>query len=40
MRVFEIVELGIERPPLTAHYLAEHGRKELTFSVLDVYKKD
>jgi bile-acid 7alpha-dehydratase len=40
MRVFEIVELGIERPPLTAHYLADHGRKELTFSVLDVYKKE
>src|SRR5579859_5032645 len=36
VRIYEIVELGAERPPLTSHYLAEHGRKELTFSVLDV----
>ena len=39
IRIYEIVEWGTERPPLTAHYLAEHGRKELTFSVLDVYAK-
>jgi hypothetical protein len=38
-RVYEIVELTTERPPLTAHYLATHGRKELTYSVTEKYKK-
>jgi bile-acid 7alpha-dehydratase len=38
-RVYEIVEDTPERPPLTAHYLAEHGRKEITFTVVEKYNK-
>jgi bile-acid 7alpha-dehydratase len=38
-RVYECVEDMPERPPLTAHYLAEHGRKEITFTVVDKYNK-
>ena len=38
-RIFEIVEQTDERPPLTSHWLAQHGRKEITFSVTEVYKK-
>jgi bile-acid 7alpha-dehydratase len=39
-RIFEIVEITPDRPPLTAHYLADHGRKELTYSVLEKYNKE
>lgn len=39
-RIYEIVELTTKRPPLTAHWLKDHGRKEITFSVTEVYKKD
>jgi bile-acid 7alpha-dehydratase len=38
-RVYESVAITPERPPLTAHYLAEHGRKEITFSVTEKYQK-
>jgi bile-acid 7alpha-dehydratase len=39
-RVYEQVEEIVKRPNLTSHYLAEHGRKEITFTVVDVYKKE
>ena len=38
-RIYEIVEDTPERPPLTSHYLAEHGRKEITYTVVDKYNK-
>lgn len=38
-RVYEIVEPLTERPPLTAHWLKDHGRRELTYQVLDIFKK-
>jgi bile-acid 7alpha-dehydratase len=38
-RIYEIVADTPERPPLTAHYLAEHGRKDLTYTVTEVFKK-
>jgi len=38
-RVYEIVEPLTERPPPTAHYLKDHGRKEITYNVTEVYKK-
>jgi hypothetical protein len=38
-RVYEIVADTPERPPLTSHYLADHGRKEITFTVVDKYNK-
>jgi hypothetical protein len=38
-RVYECVADTPDRPPLTAHYLAEHGRKEITFTVVDKYNK-
>ena len=38
-RVYEIVELIDKRPNLHAHYLAEHGRKEITFNVTEKYHK-
>jgi bile-acid 7alpha-dehydratase len=38
-RVYEIVQDTPERPPLTVHYLADHGRKDITFTVVDKYNK-
>ncbi len=38
-RIYEIVADTPERPPLTEHYLATHGRKEITYTVTDVFKK-
>jgi bile-acid 7alpha-dehydratase len=38
-RIYEIVADTPERPPLTAHHLAEHGRKDLTYTVTEVFKK-
>ena len=38
-RIYEIVEDTPERPPLTSHDLAEHGRKEITYTVVDNYNK-
>jgi bile-acid 7alpha-dehydratase len=40
MRVFEQVEELTKRPNLTSHYLAEHGRKEITFTVVEMYAKE
>ncbi|HEX4507840.1 MAG TPA: nuclear transport factor 2 family protein [Alphaproteobacteria bacterium] len=38
-RLYEIVEPVTERPNLTAHYLKDHGRKEIAYNVTELYKK-
>jgi len=38
-RIFEMIEEIKQRPNLTAHYLATHGRKDLTYTVTEVFQK-
>ena len=38
-RIYEMLQPITERPNLASHYLAKHGRKELTYTVTDVFQK-
>lgn len=38
-RIYEMLEEIKERPNLVSHYLAKHGRKDLTYTVTEVFQK-
>ena len=38
-RIYELLQPITERPNLASHYLATHGRKELTYTVYETFQK-